>query len=154
MGAGVGVLEVVAPPVGGTTPPLEGPAPPAGGPGSVFGSGGVRPVVSRTNDAARQALTAGAMLVLAGRGSGSVRDQPAASPHWHGPFSSRRADRRDRLLLGSHGDEELLGQLLDQILTIAPPSWRAKDVGVERNLWDHKNPYYGCRGAGLQEEQD
>ena len=26
-------------------------------------------------------------------------------------------------------------------------------VGVERHLWDHKNPYYGCRGAGLQEEQ-
>ena len=29
-----------------------------------------------------------------------------------------------------------------------------KVVGVERHLWDHKNPYYGCRGAGLQEEQD
>ena len=27
-------------------------------------------------------------------------------------------------------------------------------VGVERHLWDHKNPYYGCRGAGLREEQD
>ena len=32
MGAGVGVLEVAAPPVGGTASPLEGPAPPAGGP--------------------------------------------------------------------------------------------------------------------------
>ena len=32
MGAGVGVLEVAAPPVGGTTTLLEGPAPPAGGP--------------------------------------------------------------------------------------------------------------------------
>ena len=29
LGAGVGILEVTAPPVGGTTPPLEGPAPPA-----------------------------------------------------------------------------------------------------------------------------
>ena len=28
------------------------------------------------------------------------------------------------------------------------------DVGVERHLWEHKNPYYGCRGAGLREEQD
>ena len=24
----------------------------------------------------------------------------------------------------------------------------------KRHLWDHKNPYYGCRGKGLQEEQD
>ena len=31
MGAGVGVLEVAAPPVGGTTTLLEGPAPPAWG---------------------------------------------------------------------------------------------------------------------------
>ena len=31
---------------------------------------------------------------------------------------------------------------------------RDPNVGVERHLWDHKNPYYGCRGAGLQEEQD
>ena len=69
----------------------------------------MRPIAWRTNDAALQALTARAMLVLAARGSGSVRDRPAARPHWHGPFISRRADRRDRLLLGSHGDEELLG---------------------------------------------
>ena len=27
-------------------------------------------------------------------------------------------------------------------------------VGVERHLWDHKNPYYGCRGTGWREEQD
>ena len=32
MGVGVGVLEVVVPPSGGTTTPLEGPVPPAGGP--------------------------------------------------------------------------------------------------------------------------
>ena len=32
MGAGVGDLEVAAPPAGGTTPPLEGAPPPAGGP--------------------------------------------------------------------------------------------------------------------------
>ena len=92
--------------------------------------------------------------MLADRGSGSVRDRAAARPYWHGPFGPRRADRRGRLLLGSHGDEELLGNLLDKILTIAPPTWRAKDVDVERHLWDHKNPYYGCRGAGLREEQD
>ena len=86
-----------------------GPRAACGGPSSVFGSGDVRPVVWRANDAARQALTARAMLVLAGRGSGSVRDRPAARPHWHGPFGSRRADRCDHLHLGSHGDEELLG---------------------------------------------
>ena len=144
---GVGVLEVAAPPGGGTTTLLEGGS-------SVFGFGGTRPVVWRANDAPRQALTAWAMLVLADRGPGPVRDRSTARPHRHGPFGSQRADRRGHLLLGSHGDKELLGQLLDQILTIAPPTWRAKDVGVERHLWDHKNPYYGCWGAGLQEEQD
>ena len=30
---------------------------------------------------------------------------------------------------GSHGHEKLLGWLLNQILTTAPPTWRAKDVG-------------------------
>ena len=70
-----------------------------------------------------------------------------------------RARRRRRFLLAvfffrSHGDAELLDQLLDQILTIAPPTWRTKDVGGKRHLWDYKNPYYGSRGAGLREEQD
>ena len=88
---------------------LGGPRAACGGPSPVFGIGDAWPVVWRTNNATRQALTARAMLVLAGRGSGSVRDRPAARPHWHGPFGSRRADRRDRLLLGSHGNEELLG---------------------------------------------
>ena len=27
-------------------------------------------------------------------------------------------------------------------------------VSGKRHLWDHKNPYYGCWGAGLREEQD
>ena len=79
------------------------------GPNSIFGSGGVRPIACRTNDAARQALTARAMLVLAGRGSGSVRDRPAARPHCYGPSGSRRTDRHGRLLLGSNYDEEPLG---------------------------------------------
>ena len=87
MGAGEGVLKVAAPPIGGTTLPLEGPAPPVGG-GSVNGFGGVRPVVSRTNDTARQALTARAMWVFAGRTSASVRDRPATCPHWYGPSGS------------------------------------------------------------------
>ena len=26
-------------------------------------------------------------------------------------------------------------------------------VSVERHLWDHNNPYYGCRGVGLRGEQ-
>ena len=109
MVAGMGVLEVAALPVGGTTTLLEGPAPPAGGPSPVFGFGGVRPVAWRTNGAARQALTARAMLVLVDRGPGSVRDRAAARPYGHGPVGPRRADRRGRLLLGSHGDEETLG---------------------------------------------
>ena len=50
--------------------------------------------------------------------------------------------------LGSHGDVELFHQLLNQILTTAPPTWCAKDVGGKRHLWDHKNPYHGWRGAG------
>ena len=67
---------------------LGGPRATCGGPGSVFGFGGVRPVVSRTNDAARQALATRAMLVLAGHASGSVRDRSAARPHWYGPSGS------------------------------------------------------------------
>ena len=94
MVASVDVLEVAAPP---------------GGASSVFGFGDMRPVVLHMNDAARQALTARAMLVFAGRASGYVRDRPTARPRWHEPFGSQRADRRGHLLLGSHGDEELLG---------------------------------------------
>ena len=66
-----------------------GPRAACGGPSSVFGFGGVRPVVSRTNDAARQALTARAMWVFAGRASASVRDRPTTRPHWYGPSGSR-----------------------------------------------------------------
>ena len=58
----------------GATP--GGPRAACGGPSSVFGFGGVRPVVLRTNDAARQALTARAMLVLAGRASGPTAIGP------------------------------------------------------------------------------
>ena len=47
-----------------------GPHAACGGPSSVFGSGDVRPVVWRANNAARQALNARAMLVLADRGPG------------------------------------------------------------------------------------
>ena len=81
MGAGVGVLEAAAPLVGGMAMPWEGPAPPAGGPSSILGICGVRPVVLRMNNAARQAWTAGAMWVLVGRASGSIRDRPATCLH-------------------------------------------------------------------------
>ena len=84
-----------------------GPCATCGGPSSVFGSGDERPVVWRANDAARQALTARAMLVLADRGPGPVRDWFTARPHRHGPFGSQRTDRRGRLLLGGHGDDEV-----------------------------------------------
>ena len=86
-----------------------GPRAARGGPSPIFRLGDVRPVAWRANGTARQALTARAMLVLADRGSGSVRDRAAARPYWHGPFGPRRADRRGRLLLGSHGGEETLG---------------------------------------------
>ena len=86
-----------------------GPRAACGGPYSVFGSGDVRPVVWHANDAARQALTTKAMLVLPDRGPGPVCDRSTARPHRHGPLSSQRADRRGRLLLRSHGDKELLG---------------------------------------------
>ena len=51
------------------------------GPSPVLGPSGMRIVVWRMNDAARQALTGGAMLMLAGHGSGSVHDRPAARPY-------------------------------------------------------------------------
>ena len=60
-----------------------------GGPTPIFEFGGVRPIAWRMNGAARQALTARAMLVLADRGPGSVRDRAAARPYWHGPFDPR-----------------------------------------------------------------
>ena len=58
------------------------------GPSPVLGFGDARPIVWRTNDAARQALTARAMRVFAGRASASVRDCPATRLHWYGPFGS------------------------------------------------------------------
>ena len=61
------------------------------------------------DDAARQALTARPMLVLVDRDPGPVRDRSTARLHRDGLFGSQRADRRGRLLLRSHGDEELLG---------------------------------------------
>ena len=86
-----------------------GPRAACGGPSSVFRSGDVWPVVWCMNDATRQALTTRAMLVLVDRSPGPVRDRSTARPHRHGPFGSQRADRHGRLLLRSHGDEELLG---------------------------------------------
>ena len=65
-----------------------GPRAACGAPRPVFGFGDARPVVWRMNDAARQALTTRAMLVLAGRGSGSVRDRPAARVNRCEPSSS------------------------------------------------------------------
>ena len=88
-----------------------------------------------------------------GHAMGSLRDWPATGPHRYWQSGPGRTDRRGRLLLRSHGNEELLGQLLDQILTIAPPTWRAKDVGVERHLWDHWNTYYGCGARGCKKSR-
>ena len=85
-----------------------GPRAACGGPNSVSGFCGMWPVVSRTDDAARQALAAKAVWVFASRASASVRDRPTTRLHWYGPFGPRRTDRCDRLLFGSHGDEELL----------------------------------------------
>ena len=52
---------------------------------------------------------------------GSLRDWPATGLHRCRQLGPRRTNRRGRLLLRSHGDEEQLGQLLDQILTITHP---------------------------------
>ena len=86
MVAGVGVLEVAAPPSGGTTTPLEGHAPPAGGPDSVYGAQNTRLVAWRTNDTAHQAQTTRVMWMFAGRATGSFRDWPATSSHRHRQF--------------------------------------------------------------------
>ena len=74
MGASVGVLEAAAPPSGGTVTPLEDPAPRVGGGNSVSGVRGVPLIAWRTNNAARQARSARAMRVFAGRDAGSFRD--------------------------------------------------------------------------------
>ena len=75
------------------------------------------------------------MWVFAGRASASVCDRPTTRPHWYGPFGPRRADRCDRLLLGSHGDGELLNQLLDRIFTNARPLPRAPKMSVENDTY-------------------
>ena len=79
------------------------------------------------------------------RASASVRDRPTTRPYWHGSFGPRGTDRRDRLLLVSHGDEELLNKLLDQILTTAHPLPGARDVGGKQHLWGHWDAFYGWR---------
>ena len=43
--------------------------------------------------------------------------------------SANDVARSVAFLLGKHGDEELLDQLLDRICTAAPPTRRAKYVG-------------------------
>ena len=118
-----------------------------GGGHSVSGARDAWLIAWRMNDAPPQAWTARMMWMFAGRATGSLRDWPATGPCRYQPDSGR-TDHRGRLLLRSHGDEEQLGQLLDQILTIAPPTWRTNDVGGKRHLWDHWNPFYGCRARG------
>ena len=59
--------------------------------------------------------------MFAGRATGSLRDWPTTGPHRYWQSGPKRTDHRSRLLLRSHGDEEQLGQLLDQILTITRP---------------------------------
>src|SRR4051812_41862936 len=78
-------------------------------PSSVFGSGGMGPIVWCTNDAARQVPTAWVVLVFTARGRSPARAGSAARRHGHEPFGPQRADRRGRLLLRGHGDEEPLG---------------------------------------------
>ena len=81
MGAGVGVLEVTAPPSGGMTAPLEGPMSPTGRADSVSGACEAWLVAWRMNDAAHQAWTARVMWVFAGHATGSFRDRPTTGPH-------------------------------------------------------------------------
>ena len=96
----------------------------------------MRLVVLGTNNAARVAPIARVSWMLAGHASATIRGRPVARPRWYGRFGSRRTDRRDSLLLGSHGDEEVdaLTSRPD-FHSLAPPTWRAKDV--------RKNDTYG-----------
>ena len=44
-------------------------------------------------------------------------------------------------------------KLLDQIFTaLAPPTWRAKDVGGNDTYGIPGNPFYGWRGVELRKE--
>ena len=58
--------------------------------------------------------------MFAGRATSSLHDWPATGPHQYWQPGPGRTDHRGRLLLRSHGDEEQLGQLLDQILNCVP----------------------------------
>ena len=54
--------------------------------------------------------------------------------------------------LRNHGHEELLSWLLNQILTTAPPTWRAKDVG-ETTPMESLGFLLWLAGAGLCKER-
>ena len=41
--------------------------------------------------------------------------------------------------------KESTRRLQNQIFTTGAPTWRARDVGGKRHLWDRWNPYYGRR---------
>ena len=73
--------------------------------------------------------------MFAGRATGSLRDCPATGPHRYWQPGPVRTDRRGRLLLRSHGDEEQLGQLLDLILTIARPLPGAPKMSVGNDTY-------------------
>ena len=87
--------------------------------------------------------------MFAGRATGSLRDWPATGPHRYWQSGPGRTDRRGRLLLRSHGDEEQLGQLLDQILTIARPYLARQRCRWETTPMRSQESLLRLRGAGL-----
>ena len=75
------------------------------------------------------------MRMFAGRATGPLRDWPATGLHRYWQSGTGRTDLRGRPLLSSHGDEEQLGQLLDHILTIAPPLPGAPKMSVGNDTY-------------------
>ena len=80
--------------------------------GPTPGPSGALLVVSDLNDAPCLAPIARMSWMLAGHVSGPTHGHPIARSRWYGRAYSGRSDRHHPLL-GGHGDEELLGQLLD-----------------------------------------
>ena len=63
----------------------------------------------------------------------------------------------NRTTMAYHADSFILASDATQIFFLEDPLHKNGHLAMhgkrrcwwERHLWDHKNPYYGCRGAGL-----
>ena len=84
--------------------------------------------------------------MLAGHASATICDRSVACPRWDERFGPRRANRRDRLLLGSHRDEG------DDELTSKPDfhSLSAPYLGETAPMGSRGTPFYDWRGTELR----